>query len=533
MNRLLLSVFFLLCFSAGLFASKIEVSGTVSGTWSVDTVLVTGEILIPSGETLVIEPGVLVEFQGHYLVFVRGRVVALGTMEAPILFTAGDTTGFSDTTSIAGGWHGFVYQRPPVPNDTSVFVHCTFSYGKAVASDTTGVYGGAFRIFGWNKIRFSQCTFQDNLAYKWGGAIYAKESDIRIENCVFTRNRCGKATEPYGYGGALCAVKSDPLVVGNIFRYNQSTGIGGGASFEYSDPDLRMNTFDQNVSGLGGGLGYLRTAPARVASGNLISNNMAVFFGGGIACIRAHTVFVNNTVVNNAASYGGGFYCNDSAVPSSYNCVFHGNDAAEGVEVYIWDVRSAPNFFYCNVPGDTSAFAGSGGHEGYHGEYQHNLDEVPDFSGSMEAPYSLKRTSPFVDAGMPDTSGLQVPLKDLAGGERIYNGRIDIGAYEWNPGPGIEKVILHNHTIVVFPNPAHGNTSILIRSGLTESIDIHVYHSSGFKVKTFRSITVRPGENFIPWNCCTDTGVPVPAGFYLVSAESPYVKETAKLTIIR
>ena len=40
----------------------IEVSGPVSGSWNADTVLVTGDIEVPSGELLTIGPGTLVLF---------------------------------------------------------------------------------------------------------------------------------------------------------------------------------------------------------------------------------------------------------------------------------------------------------------------------------------------------------------------------------------------------------------------------------------------------------------------------------------
>jgi predicted outer membrane repeat protein len=513
------------------FATSIEVSGTVSGTWSVDTVKVVGNLQILSGETLLIEPGVFVCFQGHYEVFVRGRIVAIGAPADSIRFGVSDTTGFADTTSTLGGWHGFLYQRPPVPNDSSLFAYCIFAYGKAVAPDTTGVYGGVFRIFGWDKLSITRCAFRNNLAYKWGGAIYAKESDILITESAFTGNRCGKATPPYGYGGALCSVLSSPVVTRCTFYNNSSTGIGGGASFEYSDPLLQYNIFDQNTSGLGGGFGYLRTSPQRVASNNLVTNNTAVFFGGGIACIRAFTVFANNTVTGNFASYGGGFYCNDSAAPSNYNCIFYGNLAYEGPEVYIWDVRSAPDFYHCNVAGDTAQFAGSGGHLGYHGTYLDNLDTIPGFTGGPDLPYALARTSPMVDAGSPDTSGLQIPAKDIASGTRIYNDRIDIGAYEWNPGPGIPGLASPAGSISVYPNPASGHVMIRISPELKDPVNIRVFNSSGICVRTLRKIS--PGDSTFEWNCTSDAGSPLPPGLYILSVEDHQIRISTRLTITR
>ncbi|MFQ5869575.1 MAG: hypothetical protein ACE5JC_06710, partial [Candidatus Zixiibacteriota bacterium] len=51
-----------------VIASGIEVSGDVWGTWSPvnNPYEVVGELRVPPESTLVIEPGVFVDFQGHY-----------------------------------------------------------------------------------------------------------------------------------------------------------------------------------------------------------------------------------------------------------------------------------------------------------------------------------------------------------------------------------------------------------------------------------------------------------------------------------
>ncbi len=56
-------------------------SGPVFGTWSFtgSPYYIEGEIAIPVGQTLTIEPGVLVEFQGHYKLTVQGQLLAVGT----------------------------------------------------------------------------------------------------------------------------------------------------------------------------------------------------------------------------------------------------------------------------------------------------------------------------------------------------------------------------------------------------------------------------------------------------------------------
>jgi hypothetical protein len=128
-------------------ASSITVTGKVSGTWNVDTVFVAGDLKISADTSLVIMPATRVIFQGHFEVWVQGFIRAIGSAENPIVFTVSDTTGFADTLSTAGGWHGFLFNQPDISVDSSYFSFCRFEYGKAVAQDTAGIYGGAMRIF--------------------------------------------------------------------------------------------------------------------------------------------------------------------------------------------------------------------------------------------------------------------------------------------------------------------------------------------------------------------------------------------------
>ena len=54
----------------------------------------------------------------------------------------------------------------------------------------------------------------------------------------------------------------------------------------------------------------------------------------------------------------------------------------------------------------------------------------PIFINAGEFPYSIKKASPCRNTGTPDTTGLHIPLSDLAGESRVYDSIIDMGAYE-------------------------------------------------------------------------------------------------------
>ena len=82
--------------AAPLSAGTAIAGGNVSGTWEVagSPYLVNGNITVPSGATLTIEPGVEVIFQSWYSLTVNGTLIADGTASAPIMFTAATSPGW-------------------------------------------------------------------------------------------------------------------------------------------------------------------------------------------------------------------------------------------------------------------------------------------------------------------------------------------------------------------------------------------------------------------------------------------------------
>lgn len=434
------------------YGQTIQIQGEQSGTLLADTVILSGNVTVPESSVLTFLPGTKVIASGFFGFNVLGSIHAAGTGALPVSFSVSDTTGFSNPENERGGWDGFSFTETSPAADSSVFSHCSFEFGKAFG-DSLDKMGGIFNIRGFDRICISHSHFFNNRAYYWGGAVFCESGDIRISDCTFENNSCGTPGPPYGYGGAVCTRYSNATIDQSTFTGNASTGIGGAVSFEYSDILLNANIFQGNFSGLGGALGYLRSDPVRTITNNLFTENGCVFFGGAISCNRAHPHFVNNTITENfSQSYGGGFYCNDSAVPVLVNNILYNNYAPVGSEVYIWDIYSAPEFYYCNVEGGKEAFEGSGG-TAYTAPYINNIDTLPGFSMSTLYPWSLSEDSPCINSGNPDTTGLLLPVTDLAGYQRIYDGIVDMGAYEFQPGVSANQLLSGAEVLHCYPNP--------------------------------------------------------------------------------
>lgn len=456
---LFLLVFFLAIQS---FSSQIIVSGNVSGNWNTDTVLVTANIHIADGDVLTISAGTLVQFQGYYRFRIDGQLLALGSETDSILFTINDTTGFSNIKKGTGGWSGLWFENVGAANDSSLFGYCRFEYSKAIFDpDSTFWYGGAVCARDFSKVRFSNSMFYFNAAYKNGGAIYARQADIQVDQCAFINNFCGQ-TSLYGYGGGICLEYSDAAITRNYFTLNSSTGVGGGLSFEYSDPRIESNYFYDNYSAIGGALVCLRSAGTKPIVNNLVEANSSYFYGGGIAMLQSSTPLTNNTIVANFSSSGGGLYFNASAFPVIKNCVVWDNYdyGGGGPQVYIWDTFSAPEFYYCVMEGGVEQFGGTGGSGDFIGVYENCFETDPEFTGSGNDPFQPSQTSICIDNGTPDTTGLNLPEVDFAGNNRILNNFVDMGAYETLLVTTTQEAKDEVAAVSVFPSPNNGTFQI-------------------------------------------------------------------------
>lgn len=494
-----------------------------------DTLYIESDILIPENDSLIIDPGKIVLFMGHYSIHVQGKLVASGTQSDTIVFTVADTTGFSDIHSNAGGWNGIRFEDTPATNDSSLFDFCRFEYGKAVG-DSANRYGGAIRLINFNNVRISNSEFSNNYSFFWGGSVYAQKADIIIDHCLFTNNYSGNDSLVYGYGGAVCFVSSNPFISHSRFNNNTSTGIGGGISFEFSNPRMINCIFDQNYSGLGGGIGFLRCSPDRGIANILVYDNFAQFFGGGIAVVAASPLMTNLTVFGNYASMGGGYYCNDYSDPKLYNSILWGNLSADGVfgsQVWIWDVNSEPGFYHCNIEYGPSQFGGST----FIGQYINNISSIPGLSNPQDNDFSLLQSSPCINSGTPDTAGLLLPDFDLAMNQRIMHTIIDMGAYEYDGPLGSPILKMLVSKVEVSPNPVTDHSRIIFHTDLPGIVSISIRSAKGDVIETFNFRANHSGNHQVELGSLMKNQENVPAGIYFVEIRTKTQSGSAKVLI--
>ncbi|MBI5540618.1 MAG: right-handed parallel beta-helix repeat-containing protein [Bacteroidia bacterium] len=373
------------------FAQTIIPGGNISGTWTLvgSPYLIQGSIQVPNDSTLSIEPGVTINFQGTYKLFVQGRIIAIGTSTDTIIFTAANT---------ANGWRGIRFDNTPSTNDTSKFICCKLQYGKATGT-ATDVNGGAFYFNNFSKVLISNCNITDCMANGSGGGICCDNKC----NPIITNNTILNNTANNASGGGICCFLSSPTISNNTISNNQAdnygggiycydnsnptilnntisnntaanNGYGGGIYCEQSNPTISNNTISGNITSYGGGIYSFYSNPnishntilsntADYGSGiyceysdptisnNAISNNTASFYGGGIYCYYFNPTIINNTISNNIANEGGGIYCSNFN-PNIINNKICNNLADNGGGIYC--VNSIPTISNNTISNNTA-----------------------------------------------------------------------------------------------------------------------------------------------------------------------------------
>ncbi|MDI6448559.1 C10 family peptidase [Anaerobaca lacustris] len=221
--------------------------GSVAGVWTkaAGPYTVTGDIEVPAGQTLTVEPGVVVKFAGRFGLTVgrNATLRALGTEADPILFTAIDTIE---------GWFGIRFVHS---GDDDVLRYCRLQYaGKPYngAADFVDLLGGAVLC----------CKGRDP---RTGGMTAGPASSPTIDRCVFSGNHALS-------GGAIaCHDDSQAVITNNTIADNTADWDGGGIHIYNADPVIGNNVIARNGAYRGGGLYSVYSYPLVV--NNTIARN--------------------------------------------------------------------------------------------------------------------------------------------------------------------------------------------------------------------------------------------------------------------
>ena len=252
-------------------------SGTLNGTLVAGkTYKVCGNIIINDKDTLIIQPGVTIKFEGNYGIGVKGSLFSLGTQANPILFTY-DSTTLVKTDAIGA----------PVAND------------PAFKGLWTGIIGGPacpFMIIKWTKVEFGGGKPNGTVAAV-GGSGYP----------LYFQNPTGifVLEDSWIYGSVDDPLRTFGGKVAIIRNTFEKCGLTGGEAFNAK-------------AGTIGDFAYNLCVGMATNGGKLSNSGVAV----GVAATEVR--MYNNTVINSgyrrsSAGRGGSFNFEQNAAGFAYN----------------------------------------------------------------------------------------------------------------------------------------------------------------------------------------------------------------------
>ncbi|MCK9450026.1 MAG: right-handed parallel beta-helix repeat-containing protein [Bacteroidales bacterium] len=502
--------------------------------WASDTVRIYNDIVVEYPATLTINPGVYVEFQDNYSIDIYGKLIAIGSDKLPIIFTIADTNSFGDTATLAGGWGGIKFLQNQY--DTSIINYCHFYYGKAVDPgaypldpSNENLKGGAIYCNVYSHLEISNSRFAHNRSTFSGGAVYA----INLQSLII-RNNYFISNSTLQHGGALWINKVNKAEVSNnIFRENRAvrfsenawgTAINGNGAAIWLGSQTNNSIVSDNIisNNIGQGAVYETSYKCLIYNNVIVNNRGSAIFNGHTLSISS---YYNNTIVNNK-----GFNHKICGVVfhspniKMRNMIIFNNRSDEDkylnpIQLWSPDPVIADFAYSCN-PDEAIYYQGEGNIQDDPQFVNPTPDAGPDYDG-LSADWSLLDSSPCVNTGTPDTSGLNLPATDLRGNPRIYGIRIDMGAIENQTVVGLPENLLVNARVQVSPNP-FGQSFKVISPGREKISSFRLFNQKGQQIGME---TLMPMDQILVF----DLGYQPPGLYLLVTRFEDGTSETTKL----
>ncbi|WP_313386656.1 MBG domain-containing protein, partial [Chishuiella sp.] len=299
--------------------------------------------------------------------------------------------------------------------------------------------------------------FLDGFTIKGGNA--NQNSEIRVNAQTVHRDR----------GAGIYFRSSDSSAILNLknvdVTYNQTTANGGGVYNEssnnsFSEINIKQSRISNNIGRFGAGIhSYSFKSKSEVKIFNsIIYNNSSVENGGGIYSYSYSSFsvsLVNSSLSGNTSTNGSGVYSLSSS--SSVNLINSNLLENKGNSIVYFDrgnnnqLKIHNSIIYGNKKLDDILFTNSrelyGGYvpteanleyknsyiQGITSTENGNIDGTLDplFTSESSGDYSLQQNSPLVNKGDNAlyTGDINTDT-DLANNPRLFDGTIDVGAYE-------------------------------------------------------------------------------------------------------
>ncbi len=295
--------------------------------WTLDKspYIVTGSIAVGEDITLTIEPGVRVEFKPDTGLRIHGTLIARGTQNMPITFTAFQAKS-------AGSWQSISFSStsPYTELDNagnyiqgSILEHTIIEYGGS-----STIYKGVVEV-NTSNLLVDHCTISHSALV----GIYSKEGGLIIRNSVISYGSTYGVHTPKNTvtmiidstiakndGSGIYCVGGAATITGNVIENNNGVrAYGGGINVSSGTMTITANVIKSNAANRGGGI-YVSGSASVIITGNVIENNTASTYGGGIDVSGSASVTITgNLIAGNTGTISGGAVRYGSAKVSDFS----------------------------------------------------------------------------------------------------------------------------------------------------------------------------------------------------------------------
>ncbi len=342
-----------------------------------------------------------------------------------------------------------------------------------VDNESSDGFGGAIAAYD-SELAIYSSNFQGNISKTQGGALFADNAIIQIDNCDF------KSNQSY-HAGAIMSESSNLDIINSAFTNNSATGQTAGALLAYNQSicTVKNSIFNNNnADSYAGAIGNVNSS--MLINNTLVVGNVAAGSGSGIANsgnMQLSNLTIsqngdpNNAGVGGILNLSGNLDIVNSVIWDNYGSITdigNGSGATLNISYSIYNQNTSYNEGVLNS--------------------QNCQSTDPGFEDSSNQDFQLSSNSIAIDAGDPNTDLNQfvtnqqnLPI-DLAGNERIINQQIDIGAYEYN---SLSTTDEHNALeIQVYPNPVVTDVNIFYNGPILSS---QLYNLQGVKLKEWKN----------------------------------------------
>lgn len=502
MKKTLLKLAFLLGVNSALFASS---ANTFSSQLSNDTLYVNQAA---SGNNngqnwsdayLNLQDAISNANDGDQIWVAKGKYLPTSTNDTTISFS------LVDNVKIYGGFAG-------TENDISTR---DFVLNETILSGDIGVVGDSLdnvtNVVVINSISSNATldgfTVQHGFGYNGkfssrdynsGAGIYIKSSDVILKNLIVKNNAAVYS------GGVMITSGSSPTIE-NIITENNYGRWGGGLSINSntsSDTVKITNITSRNNEALSGTGIYCKDAKNYIFTDVKVYNNK----GNGIEFYRPNSGSFSNINVHNNSKNGIQLSTTYASLTDKIvfkNMLLHSNSSKQiqmqassnSTKAYIYNativgnttisgseldkntiVNSILSGTVTNATPNTTNISYSVAPSGVAKDGGNNQFDVnPKFADSTNSDFRILDNSPARDNAL---NSVMLPELDVLGNPRIENGKLDIGAIEYDLTVGILENTARTET-VAFPNPFENNFTV----DVVQNSSISIYNNEGVLVQ--------------------------------------------------